>query len=288
MRTASLFTTAALVVGSWASFAGADPRGPNPDGAVINPNAPVFTGTSAPGPDATLVAPVGVESSLESGLNTAIRSAPRTYQEYMASSNFSSITQPSLITGMRLRLAIGENWRPVGYVGSTWPSQNLTLGTYTVTLAKPSAGLVSDGEYLSTAPTFASYQVSPVTVYNQALNIAANSFTADGGVAGVHSYSGPTINFTTPYNFTPGDGLVLQVNHGGYLPSTELNAFFASRSFQNGVTDAISNTTSGTAAAPNGFSSPYFIQFTYEPIPEPASLGALAAVGVLAMRRRKA
>jgi hypothetical protein len=288
MRAASLFTTAALVVGSWASFAGADPRGPNPDGAVINPNAPVFTGSSGPGPDATLVAPVGVESSLESGLNTAIRSAPRTYQEYMAASNFSSITQPSLITGMRLRLAIGENWRPVGYVGSTWPSQNLTLGTYTVTLSKPSAQLVSDGEYLSTTPTFASYQDTPVTVYNQALNVAANSFVADGGAAGVHSYSGPNIVFTTPYSYTPGNGLVLQINHQGYTPSTELNAFFASRSFQNGVTDAISSTASGTAANPNGFSSPYFVEFTYVPIPEPTSLGGLAAVGALALRRRKA
>src|SRR4029079_15964768 len=114
MRTASLFTTAALVVGSRASFAGADPRGPNPDGAVINPNAPVFTGTSAPGPDATLVAPAGVESSLESGLNTAIRNAPRTYQEYIAANNLSSITQPVRITGMQLRLAIGENWTARG------------------------------------------------------------------------------------------------------------------------------------------------------------------------------
>ena len=59
----------------------------------------------------------------------------------------------------------------------------------------------------------------------------------------------------------------------GYSPATELNAFFGSRSFQNGVTDAISSTASGTAANPNGFSSPYFIQFTYEPIPEPAVEG---------------
>lgn len=286
MRTISLLTAASAAVGLFAAFAGAAPRGSNPDGAVINPGAPVHTGGSV-GPEATVVAPDGVESSLESGLNTAIRSAPRTYQEYIAASNFASVTQPMLITGMQLRLAIGENWRPAGYVGGSWPSQNISLGTYQVTVSQPSAQLVTDGEYLSTTPTFASYEVSPVTTFNGTVNIPAGAFTADGGATGVHSF-GPAINFTTPYLYTPGTGLVVRLNHGGYTPSAELNAFFGSRSFATGVTDAISNTTGGTAAAPNGFSSPYFIQFTTTDVPEPASLGAVAAASLLALRRRRA
>jgi len=285
MRSFGLFTVLVAVVGSFASFAGAAFKGTDSDTVVVNPNAPVVTGTSIA--SSGLVVPVGAESSADSGVNTAIRSAPRTYQEYMAASNFSAITQPSLITGMQLRLAIGENWRPVGYVGSTWPSQNISLATYSVTLSKPSAGLVSDGEYLSTAPTFASYEVSPVNTYNAALNIAAGAFSADGGAVGVHSF-GPIINFTTPYAYTPGNGLVMRINHGGYTPSAELNAFFGSRTFQNGVADAISSTTSGTATAPSGFSSPYFVQFIYQDVPEPASLTVLAAAGLLALRRRKA
>ena len=287
MRIGRLFGSAVVFMGVFTLAARADSRGGfNPDAATIDPHAPVVIGTQGAGPDATLVAPVGVESSAESGLNTAIRNAPRMYQEYMAASNFSSITQPVKITGMQLRLAIGENWRPPGYVGSTWPSQPLSFTSYTVTLAKPSAGLVSDGEYLSTAPNFSTYQVAPVTVRSGALNIPTAAFTADGGAAGVHSF-GPTITFSTPYTYTPGDGLVLQINHEGYSPAAELNAFFASRSFENGVTDAISSTASGSAAAPNGFSSPYFVQFTYEPVPEPSTLGLLAGAGVLALRRRK-
>jgi hypothetical protein len=285
MRNFGLLTAAMAMVGMFSAFAGAAVRGTDVDAAAINPNAPLISGAVNAPTSSTLVAPTGTELSTESGLNTGIRSAARTYQEYMASSNFASIAQPVKITGMQLRLAIGENWRPVGYVGSSWPSQPISLATYAVTLSKPSAQLVSDGEYLSTTPTFASYEVSPVTVYNAALNIATGAFVADGGVAGVHSF-GPTITFSTPYMYTPGDGVVLRINHGGYTPSAELNAFFASRSFANGVADAVSSTASGTATQPNGFSSPYFVQFIYEPVPEPASLSLLAAGGLLLLRRR--
>jgi hypothetical protein len=254
------------------------------DNVVINPNAAVYAGTSAQ-EAASIVAPTGVESSASSGLNTAIRSAPRSYQEYIAASNFAAdVTSPTSITGMQLRLAIGENWRPAGYAGSNWPSQPITLGTFTVTLAKPSAGLVTDGEYLSTTPTFASYLNSPVVVRTGTLTIPAGAFSADGGDTGVHSW-GPVITFSTPYTINPGEGLVMQINHSGYTPSAELNAFFASRDYANGVTDAISSTASGTAAAPSGFSSPYFVNFVTV-VPEPMSLGLIGATLLVSRRRR--
>jgi hypothetical protein len=78
----------------------------------------------------------------------------------------------------------------------------------------------------------------------------------------------------------------MQINHLGYTPNTELNAFFGSRGFANNVADAIASTASGTAANANGFSSPYFVLFTYTDVPEPTSLGLIGLVGLVAFRRR--
>lgn len=230
------------------------------------------------------VIPVGAESALESGLNTAIRQLPRAYQAYYSSANFGSFTNPTTITGMQLRLAIGENWRPAGYVGASWPNADINFGSFEIVFAKPSAGLVADGEYLSTAPTFASYLDTPVTVRTGALTIPANSFAADGGASGVHSW-GFTFNFTTPYNLNPGDGLLIQIRHSGYgSAGTPLNAFFASRSFENGVTDAVSSTAAQNAASPNGFSSPYYVNL----VPTPGSVALLGLAGLAGARRRRA
>ena len=109
---------------------------------------------------------------------------------------------------------------------------------------------MTDGEYLSTAPTFASYMVDPVAVRSGALTINPAGYLADGAnpATDIHSF-GPVVSFSTPYLYTPGDGLVMQVNHQGYTPATELNAFFGSRPFQNGVCDAISSTASGTVTS---------------------------------------
>jgi hypothetical protein len=236
---------------------------------------------------ATVVVPLAAESPLDSGLNTPLRNLPRSYQQFIDSSQLASITEPVNITGMQLRLAIGENWRPVGYVGATWPDVPISFAQFDVQLAQASAGLSSDGEYLSTTPTFASYQGADVTtVRSGLLDIAASAFSADGGAVGVHTF-GVLLNFTTPYVYTPGTDLTLMIRHGGYTGGA-LQAFFASRGFQNNVSDAISSTVSATAAAPNGFSSPMYLQLTYAPVPEPASIttGALLLAAGAVRRRR--
>jgi hypothetical protein len=164
----------------------------------------------------------------------------------------------------------------------------ISFGSYNVELSKPTAQLVADGEYLSISPTFASYQDGNLTtVRSGALNIAANSFLADGATPAlsIHSF-GPVISFSTPYTYTPGNGLVMLIRHLGYTGGA-LNAFFGSRDFANGVTDAISSTTSGTASVPDGFSSPVFVQFIYQPVPEPTTFSLLALVAMaLCVRRR--
>ena len=78
------------------------------------------------------------------------------------------------------------------------------------------------------------------------------------------------------------------VRHGGYTGGA-LDAFYSTRAFQNGVTDAISSTAGADAASPSGFSDPVFIQFTYQPVPEPGvlSLTGLTAMTLLRRTRRQ-
>jgi len=284
MRKFTVLLAAVASIG-FSGLAMASIRPVNADQASINPNSPVYTGSVAA--EALTVVPVGVESSAESGISTIIRQLPRSYQEYIDASNLSSITESVNITGMQLRMAIGENWRTAGYVGSSWPNAPISFNNYDVKLGTPSAQMLTDGEYLTGTEVYANFMTDATTVRSGPWSIAAGAFPADGGPTGIHSW-GPLMNFTTPYLYNPGEGLMVQVNHDGY-GTTVLQSFFASRNYANGVTDAISNSASGayTSTAANGFSSPYFIQFTYSAVPEPTTLGALALFGTLALRRRK-
>jgi hypothetical protein len=220
------------------------------------------------------------------GLNTIMRNAPRTYEEYLAANNFASITSPTLFTGVQFRLALGVSGVPVG---GTWPSQVLSFTDYTIQLSVASAQLVADGGYLSTTPTFASYQGANVTtVRTGPLVITPNSYTNNGD-ANPNPF-GFTINFTTPYLFMPGDTLVVLIGLSGYTPAAELQPFFASTGSVNGTADAIASFASGVATVPGGFSSPVFMNFITLPIPEPGTttlvgLGLCAGIAT-ALRRR--
>lgn len=230
------------------------------------------------------VIPVGAESSLDSGVNTAIRQFGRVHQGWYSPVNFGSFTNPTTITGMQLRLAIGENWRPAGYVGASWPNADINFGSFEIVLAKPTGTVVADGEYLSSSAAFSSFLDSPVVARSGPLTIPAGAFPADGGASGVHSW-GFTFNFTTPYNLNPADGLIIQIRHTGYgSVGTPLNAFFATRGFENGVTDAISSTAGGTATNANGFSSPYYVNL----IPTPGAVALFGLAGLAGVRRRRA
>jgi PEP-CTERM motif len=235
-----------------------------------------------------VVAPNLTETAGTTGLNTVLRNAPRTYEEYLAANNFSSLAVPTLFTGMQFRLALGTASGIAA--GGTWPSQAITFTDYTVQLSVASAQLIADGEYLSTTPTFASYQGANVTtVRTGPLVITPNSFTNNGNAS--PNPFGFTINFTTPYLFTPGDSLVVLIRLAGYTPAGEFQAFFASTNFLNGTTDAISNTTSASATVPNGFSSPVFINFITVAVPEPGTttlIGFGLCVGLAATLRRRA
>jgi hypothetical protein len=228
----------------------------------------------------TLVVPGAEEVS---GLNTALRNAPRTYMALYTSVNFESLSAPVWITGMQLRISLEGN----AAVPSTWPSQDITFNNYNVTLSQASSGLLADGEFVSPSATFASQQAAGTAVNVRAgnLTIATASFANSGGENGF----GALISFSTPYLYTPGQSLLLYITHDGYNPSSEVQPFFASTSYQNGVTDAISSTAGYMAANANSFSDPYIVQFTTTPVPEPSTMLMLAGgiAGLLALNRRR-
>lgn len=232
------------------------------------------------------------EDVASSGINTPLRNAPRAYQAYYSATNFSSVTTPTVLDGIAFRLAIGENWRPVGYTGSTWPDAPLNFSDFTIELSRASTAVNSDGEFISLTPTFAANRdaSSVVQVRTGALSIPTAAFSADGGATGVHSFSA-YIPFSSTYTLDPGEELVVSIRHTGYgATGTPLQAFFASGEYENGVADAVSSTSQGTtfAAAPNGFSSPLFVQFRQaQAVPEPATMAALGLGAAALLRRRR-
>lgn len=217
------------------------------------------------------------------GVNTAIRNAARTYMAFYSSVNFESLSGPVMITGMQLRIsAVGNTSLP-----STWPSQDLSFTNYDVQLSQASAGLLADGEFLSSSAAFAAQQAAGtvVTVRSGSLTLPTASFQNSGA----ENSFGALISFSTPYLYTPGQSLVLYITHTGYGPSSEPQPFFAVSDYEPGVADAIASTVGYQAANGSGFSSPYIVQFTVSAVPEPATLLMLASgiVGLMALQRRR-
>ncbi len=233
----------------------------------------------------TLTVPDGSLAPETTGLNTGFRNAPRTYMALYLDPNFASITSPVMITGMQLRISADGNTT----LPATWPSQNISFTNFDVQLSQPTASLIADGEFLSSAVTFASQQEAGTVV-----NVRSGALTINTGAfqnTGAENPFGPVITFSTPYMYTPGQSLLLYITHTGYTPAGEPQPFFAAADYTPGVTDAISSTASYQAATATGFSSPYVVQFTTSPVPEPATAltlaSGVAALLVLAARRRR-
>lgn len=233
----------------------------------------------------TLTVPDGTLAPETTGLNTGFRNAARTYMALYLSPNFASVSSPVLITGMQLRISANGNLS----LPATWPSQNIAFTNFDVQLAQPTASLIADGEFLSSAVTFASQQAAGtvVSVRSGPLTIETAAFQNNG----VENPFGPVITFSTPYLYTPGESLLLYLTHTGYTPAGEPQPFFAAADYTAGVTDAISSTVGYQAASASGFSSPYVVQFTTTPVPEPATAltlasGVVALLGLAARRRR--
>jgi hypothetical protein len=210
------------------------------------------------------------------GFSSLSREADRVLQQFYDGSFFSGVAVPMQITAMSFRLpAIADVDYPA--LG------DLDFGRYDITLAEPSVGsAAADG---LTSATFADNMLNPVEVRSGPLNVPLGSFESNAG--GVDAEFSFIINFDTPYNFTPGQDLVMLVRHDGHgdVNGQETRWNFDGYAWTNGtvvstvdVDDAVGN------FGPGDFNIANRIQFTF--VPEPAVLIPLAIGGLLVRRRR--
>jgi hypothetical protein len=224
-----------------------------------------------------------------SGVNTVFRSAPRAYQSFIDSTQLTGISGPVLITGISFRLMAASLGTPAQNPPADWPSQTLNFTDFTIRIGSASAAVAAAGEFPTTTPTFnQNFGADVITARTGGLSLSTGAFGFNAASTPTAPNPwGPTITFSTPYLYNPGQDLVYAVSHTGYVPNTEFQPFFATADWSVNVADAVSSITSSSLdAAPGGFSSPYVVQFTTEPIPEPATMTVLALGAVAALRRR--
>ncbi|CAN5123990.1 hypothetical protein BH11PLA2_BH11PLA2_14090 [soil metagenome] len=214
------------------------------------------------------------------GISTPFRQLARTDINYYNSSILSSLTQPTFIQGIQLRLSAAGN----GAIPASWPSQNLSFANYTIQLSNSSAAVRAAGE-LPTLSSFTSYQgANTVTVFNGPLTIAANSY-ANTGLANPF---GTQIVFTTPFLYIPGDDLEIYISHTGYVPNSEPQPFFAVGAYAPFTRDAASSTLGANQTSPNGFTNPLVFQLDVVSTPVPATVFlGLAAMPLISLLHRK-
>lgn len=222
------------------------------------------------------------------GINTPIRNAARSYMMYYSPATMdAALSGSTTLTGLSMRMFAG----PANPGANPWPTQTLTFPSYQITLGRPTSALNTDGEFLSTAPTFASYFNTPGTVVRSGpLTINPGTYV-NNNLTTPNPY-GSEITFSTPYTYTPGEGLLVYIQLTGYTPAGEPQPFVASGDFANGVVDAISSTVSNVAASPNNFSSPVLFQFTTQdttaaPLPPTVFLGLLGVPALIRLRRMR-
>lgn len=210
------------------------------------------------------------------GVSTALRNAARTYQVYYAASQLSSITTTQAITGLEFRLSASDVTVSAGH---SWPAEDLTFSDYTIQLSTASTALETAGGYTSGTTTFAQGQGSNLTtVRSGSLQVPEGAFSANE-TGGQTNEFGFRIGFDTPYQFQPGESIVLTLRLSGYAPVGEPQPFFAAAVSTANQTSAIASNAGAGATSANGLASPLIINFLSSPVslPEPGAAGLLAA-----------
>ena len=199
---------------------------------------------------ADFVAPNTVPTS--GVLGTIFRAdGARQYQEYIASSQFASLTKPIVVTGLQVSLP------------TAWPPNNLTFQSYIIQIGTASAALTAANGVFSPAVPYAANMVNPVTVYSGSLTLPTNAFNP--GV------SNPVIQFNTAnYTIHPGDNVVIYISHSISDQPTTAQASFATTDQAADPTAASAvfsrdNTSTGWGSGNGDVAPPYLINFVTDP-----------------------
>ena len=198
----------------------------------------LFAVATAPMTKADVYAPNTIPTL--GGLNTIFRtgnSSARQYQEYIASTEFSFLPKPILITGIQVRLPDSPPFI------SDWPPSPVTFSSYIIYLGTATPDLV---DFLALHNTFdvnvpfLGNMVNPLMVYNGPLVLATSAFQ--------QSINSPVISFNVAnYQLRPGDNLVVYISH-----STSDQTFTAP-GFE--TVDPTGTTTSSAVFIPNNTSA---------------------------------
>jgi hypothetical protein len=245
-------------------------------------------------PAQTVIAPTTAEVT-GAASNVLFRNLDASYMEYFDPTQLASITTPVEITGMQFRFP----QKTQSGVANPWPAVDLVSSNFTVELSRVNQATLNPTTHMFTSVTgaFANYQGTGVTtVRTGPLSILTGSYVNNG--AATISPFGPIISFSTPYEYDPGEDMLMYIMRSQVLDTGGNNVagavqFAAITSLAN-VGDDVFAAAAGANAATNatGRTSPYFVEFSYTPIsvPEPGSLlmagvPALGAIGAWWRRR---
>jgi hypothetical protein len=238
-------------------------------------------------------------STGQGSINLYLRNPGRTFQSYYVADKIGGLgADPVYLTSLRLaRASKGSNNGVADNVAA--PAQNLNFNNYTITLSKGSTQL---GISYTSSPTgdifrdingnlSTSFQShlgpNPTVVYNGALTIPAGSLGAVGNV-------GLLLDFTTPYVHTPGDPILVTVQHSGHGAGDANDVFVLTTlhtqaPLSNGIRTAQALNNNGLNQNPTGIqgSGTAQVRFDSSPVPEPTTLAALGGAAVVTLRRRR-
>jgi hypothetical protein len=195
----------------------------------------------------------GAEGNIGFAVNNAL-----TFQELIGTTQTNGLPVGATITGVQFRLNAGSSPNPA----STFSNFDLYLG--------PSTG--------STLGTSVAGNQGPGT-----LQVRSGSYTLDAAsypTGGSPNAFGPVIDFSAPFIYT-GGRLLLTASYTTPSSQFSFDAGTGLSDIDYRQTSAYNSPTVDQQVAGAALAT----QFVYT-VPEPASLGALAGIGALALRRR--